>query len=72
MSGILQTAILSPTVLQESKATPNKQNKKMFLHTKQYLRSKSFGQHVTLDGEKVAKKRPKMNLPNKFLLGKRD
>lgn len=69
MSGIVQTAVLSP-VLQESKTTPNKQHKKMFFHPKQQLKSKSFGHHVPSDSEKLLKKRQKTNFPGKFLLGK--
>lgn len=67
MSGIVQTAVMSPKVLQESKSTPNKQYKRMFSHSKHNLKSKTFNHSI--DGEKMIKKRQKMNLPNKFLLG---
>ena len=70
MSGDVQTSVLSP-VLQESKTTPNKQNKKIFYNQKQQqVKAKSFGQQISAISEKMLKKRQKSNFSKKFLLGK--
>lgn len=75
MSGIVQTS-LSP-VLRESKTTPNKQqqhHKKSFnFHQKNYnnnFKSKNDTSLAIENDKANFKKRQKIQLPNRFLLGK--